>query len=57
MVLIPTGTITVGSIVVMAAEVRHLRTDILGQLQFDFLYGFQSRMDKVVQTCWDGYKR
>ena len=29
-VLIPTGTITVGSVVVMAAEARHLRTDILG---------------------------
>ena len=29
-VLIPTGTITVGSVVVMAAEARHLRTDVLG---------------------------
>ena len=29
-VLIPTGTITVGSVVVMAAEAQHLRTDILG---------------------------
>ena len=29
-VLIPTGTITVGSVVVMAAEARHPRTDILG---------------------------
>ena len=29
-VLIPSGTITVGSVVVMAAEARHPRTDILG---------------------------
>ena len=29
-VLIPTGTITVGSVVVMAAEAQHLRTDVLG---------------------------
>ena len=29
-VLIPTGTITVGSFVVMAAEAQHLRTDVLG---------------------------
>ena len=29
-VLIPTGTITVGSVVVMAAESRHPRTDVLG---------------------------
>ena len=29
-VLIPTGTVTVGSVVVMAAEARHLRTDVLG---------------------------
>ena len=29
-VLIPTGIITVGSVVVMAAESRHLRTDVLG---------------------------
>ena len=29
-VLIPTGTITVGSVVVMAAEVQHPRTDVLG---------------------------
>ena len=29
-VLIPTGTITVGSVVVMAAEAQHPRTDILG---------------------------
>ena len=29
-VLIPTGTITVGSVVVMAAEAWHPRTDILG---------------------------
>ena len=29
-VLIPTGTITVRSVVVMAAEARHPRTDILG---------------------------
>ena len=29
-VLIPTGIITVGSVVVMAAESRHPRTDILG---------------------------
>ena len=29
-VLIPTGIITVGSVVVMAAESLHLRTDILG---------------------------
>ena len=29
-VLIPTGIITVGSLVVMAAESRHPRTDILG---------------------------
>ena len=28
--LIPTGTITVGSVVVMAAEAQHLRTNILG---------------------------
>ena len=28
--LIPTGTITVGSVVVMAAEAQHLRTDVLG---------------------------
>ena len=29
-VLIPTGTITVGSVVVMAAEAQHPRTDVLG---------------------------
>ena len=29
-VLIPSGTIKVGSVVVMAAEARHPRTDILG---------------------------
>ena len=29
-VLIPTGIITVGSVAVMAAESRHLRTDVLG---------------------------
>ena len=29
-VLIPTGIITVGSVVVMAAESQHLRTDVLG---------------------------
>ena len=29
-VLIPTGTVTVGSVVVMAAEAWHLRTDVLG---------------------------
>ena len=29
-VLIPKGTITVGSVVVMAAEAQHLRTDVLG---------------------------
>ena len=29
-VLIPTGTITVGSVVVMAAEAWHPRTDVLG---------------------------
>ena len=29
-VLIPTGTITVGSVMVMAAEAWHPRTDILG---------------------------
>ena len=29
-VLIPTGIITVGSVVVMAAESRHPRTDVLG---------------------------
>ena len=29
-VLIPTGTITVGSVVVMAAEALHPRTDVLG---------------------------
>ena len=29
-VLIPTGTITVGSVVVMAVEARHPRTDVLG---------------------------
>ena len=28
--LIPTGTITVGSVVVMAAEAQHPRTDVLG---------------------------
>ena len=29
-VLIPTGIITVGSVVVMAAEAQHPRTDVLG---------------------------
>ena len=29
-VLIPTGIITVGSVVVMAAESQHPRTDVLG---------------------------
>ena len=29
-VLIPTATITVGSVVVMAVEAQHPRTDILG---------------------------
>ena len=42
---------------VPAAEAWHPRTDVLGLLQFDFLYGFWSRIDKVVQTCWDGYEQ
>ena len=53
-VLIPTGTITVGSVVVMAAEAWHLRTDILGNCSLIFCMGSGARWIRLFRHAGMG---